>query len=151
MEYTLQDYRLSLIDEPLPRDCIAFEKASRHFRHETLKPVLNDAMDELKKIDIQAASENNQLLVRALMLVSQSLTSALDIINKDETLTSTADAVLVVQAAIETGWIISCEHNGDALLEDAKTVDETQPAWLVPWVSRNILSEYVKAMQIPKA
>jgi len=105
MEYTLQEYRLVLIDDPLPRDCVAFEKASRSFRHENLKPVLNDAMDELKKIDIQAASDNNQLLVKTLMLVAQSLTSALEIINNDETLTSTADAVLVVKSAIQTGWI----------------------------------------------
>lgn len=150
MKFSIKEYTLELIDDPKPRHVIAFEKSARYFRNEQAKPLLNDAMAELKKIDIASAADDNKRLVNAFMLISTSLQGALEIINNNEALTSTADDVLAVKASIQSGWIVSCRNGKGEVFPDLESVDDIGPPWLVSWIARTVMKQYVEVMTIPK-
>lgn len=145
MQIRRGEYIIETIDEPLPKHIIAFEREVRRHKSASLKHLIEDAGDALK-MDFAAASQD--AIVQGVILASRKLNEALRALAEAETLTATADDVVIVKSAVASGWIIACLHNGAIVPLD--NVDELSPAWLVAWIARVITEQYANALTIPK-
>jgi hypothetical protein len=139
MEYTLKDFTLVLIDEPLQEHVVAWEKAARALRNEDAKPLLNNLMTALNDTTVTAPLPK---LIGTLQVVSDNLKAAIKIIDDNETVTVSSRRGEMVKAAITAGWIISPELTPEA-------VDKMKP-WLVTWIAGQVAALYNEATDIPK-
>lgn len=140
MKHKIKDFEIEIIDEPKQRHIVAWEKVSRQLRNEDAKPALNAAFEELRKINV---TENRpSVLIAAYHSISKSLALAIEVINSNETLTTSSNHGVIVKAAIKSGWILSPE------LTDEQ-IDE-MPAWQVTWIAERIGELYLTSTTIPK-
>lgn len=154
MQHEFKGYRLTLIDEPLQSHVVGWEQASRAMKNEDAKPVLNEIMAELRKVNV---TDRTPSLLPVFQLVFQGLEQALTIINNNETLTLSSNRGVMVKAAIKAGWIVSLEEipdkDGESPVQIMKTVEEVDqisPPWLVSWVAEQVGTLYLEAVTIPK-
>lgn len=140
MKRKINDFEIEIIEEPKQRHIVAWEKISRQLRNEDAKPALNTAFDELKKINV---TENRpSVLIAAYHSISKSLALAIEVINSNETLTTSSNHGVIVKAAVKSGWILTPE------LTDEQ-IDE-MPAWQVTWIAEQVGKLYLEATSIPK-
>lgn len=147
MIFELRGYRLELVDEPLVRHCIAFERAARAAKGRTITPQLKDALEIAQSV---SPADNDALgaALTALNRIAASLREAIEIATNAETLTASADDAAIVRAAVASGWVISCKYEeSDVPLDNP---DNISPPWLCGWIARRVMEQYVEAVTIPK-
>lgn len=140
MKYTIQDFTLELIDEPVQKHVVKWEKTSRKLRNEDAKPELSKAIDAIKRLSI--TESDPEKFVSAYRTIAAALEKAFDVLNNNEVLTVSANHGVIVKAAMESGWIISPEMTADE-------IDEL-PAWKVTWMAEKVGELYLAVTQVPK-
>lgn len=147
MKYTIQDYELELIDEPLQSHVVAWERASRAMKSEDAKPMLAEMQAAFKQVDISNLDLKHML--EAFIKASTLLKRAIQIIEQNETLTTTANHGVFLKAALESGWVVSFTKGDVAILKTPDEVDHAKP-WLITWAAERIATLYLEATTIPK-
>lgn len=139
MEHEKQGYKFTLIDEPLQRHVIAWERALRAMKTEDAKPVLTNAIATLNNLSV---ADNNSSLLQAFQIVAGSLTEVLNILNDNETVTLNANRSFIVKAAIKAEWLLN-----------SVTVEQVDdlPSWVVQWMAESVAYVYNRSQEIPKA
>ena len=140
MKYKIQDFTLELIDEPVQKHVVKWEKTSRKLRNEDAKPELSKAIDAIKRLSI--TESDPEKFVSADRTIAAALEKAFDVLNNNEVLTVSANHGVIVKAAMESGWIISPEMTADE-------IDEL-PAWKVTWMAEKVGELYLAVTQVPK-
>lgn len=140
MKYTIRDFELELIDEPMQQHVVAWEQAARALKGADAKPHLANIMTALESVKIVNADQ--AALVNVLMLVSGAIKQVTAILDENETLTLSSNRGMMVKAAIQAGWLLS-----PAL--EPKDVDSLKP-WLVAWIAEKVSALYLGAVEIPK-
>lgn len=140
MKHTVKDFTLELIDEPLQRHCVAWERAVRKEKNQDIKPLLANVMAQLNLVRV--TETNMQSMIGLFQLIADSISTAMKIMEENESVTLSADYGIMVRAAISSGWVVSPE-----LKEE--NVDEMKP-WLVKWIARKIGDLYEEVNSIPK-
>lgn len=140
MKYKIQDFTLELIDEPVQKHVVKWEKTSRKLRNEDAKPELSKAIDAIKRLSI--TESDPEKFVYAYRTIAAALEKAFDVLNNNEVLTVSANHGVIVKAAMESGWIISPEMTADE-------IDEL-PAWKVTWMAEKVGELYLAVTQVPK-
>lgn len=140
MKYEIQDFALELIDEPVQRHVVNWEKTSRKLRNEDAKPELNKAFDAIKRLSITESDPDK--FVAAYRTIAAALEKAIEVLNNNEVLTVSANHGVIVKAAMDAGWVIS-----PVLTDDE--VDEL-PAWKVTWIAEKVGELYLSVTQVPK-
>lgn len=147
MKYSIQDYELELIDEPLQGHVVAWEKASRSLKSEDAKPLLNALQTTFSQVDV--SNLNLQNMLNTFVEAATLLARAIKILEDNETLTSTANHGVMFKAALQAGWVISCTKAGQPILKTTAEVDAFKP-WFVTWAANHIARLYLEATDIPK-
>jgi len=140
MKYEIQDFTLELIDEPVQKHVVRWEKTSRKLRNEDAKPELNKAFDAIKRLSITESDPDK--FVSAYRTIATALEKAIEVLNNNEVLTVSANHGVIVKAAMDAGWVIS-----PVLTDDE--VDEL-PAWKVTWIAEKVGELYLSVTQVPK-
>lgn len=140
MKYEIQDFALELIDEPVQRHVVNWEKTSRKLRNEDAKPELNKAFDAIKRLSITESDPDK--FVSAYRTIAAALEKAIEVLNNNEVLTVSANHGVIVKAAMGAGWVVS-----PVLTDDE--VDEL-PAWKVTWIAEKVGELYLSVTQVPK-
>lgn len=147
MKHAIQDYELELIDEPLQSHVVAWEKASRALKSEDAKPILAEMDDAFGEVDI--ANFDIKVMLEAFIKASTLLKRAIQIIETNETLTTTANHGVFLKAALQAGWVVSFKKAGQAIFLSPDEVDHARP-WLTKWSAEHIAQLYLEATTIPK-
>lgn len=145
MILTRNKYSISVIDEPLPKHIIAFEREVRKIKSESARHLLEDASSTLA---IDFSSADLDALAHGIIVAARKVRDALDELKNAESLTATADDLIIVRSAYQSGWLQWCKREDENLALDAP--EDLSPAWLIPWMARTISEQYVAAMTIPK-
>ena len=140
MQYTLKDFTLQLIDEPLQSHVVAWEQAARSLRNDDAKPVINNIMAELRLVNV--AHVDTSQLIGVFQKIFQAMDTALKIINDNETVTLSSNRGVIVKAAVRAGWVISPPLEPDDI--------DNLPPWRVQWIAEQISDLYRDATTIPK-
>ena len=147
MKYTIKDYELELIDEPLQSHVVAWERATRALKTEDAKPILHDIQAAFKRVDITKVDPND--FMGAFITASKLLNQAIKILDDNETLTSTSNSGIMVKAALQAKWILSFTKAGESILQSSDDVNNAKP-WLISWTATQIGSVYLEAVTVPK-
>jgi hypothetical protein len=147
MQHTIQDYELVLIDDPLQSHVVAWEKASRALKSEDAKPMLADMQAAFSTVDVSNLDLRNML--EAFIKASTLLKRAIQILEQNETLTTTANHGVFLKAALEAGWVVSFTKANVPILKTPEEVDYAKP-WLIHWAAECIAQLYLEATTIPK-
>jgi len=140
MKYTIRDFELELIDEPMQENVVAWERAARALKSEDAKPHLANIMTALEKVTVTNA--DIPALINVFTLVSAAIKQVTTILDENETLTMSSNRGMMVKAAIQSGWILSP-------VLSISDVDTLRP-WLVAWIAEKVSALYLGAVEIPK-
>lgn len=139
MRYVKGDFELVLIDEPLQKHVVAWERAENSLKTQEVKPRLLSMLASLKQTSV---ADKAGKLTSTLTAVVEDLSEALNIIETNATETISTRCDVIVKAALHSGWIVSPE------LTDEQ-IDNMKP-WLVQWIAGEIVTLYNEATSIPK-
>lgn len=140
MKHTLRDFTFELIDEPVQKHIVAWEKAARRMRNEDAKPELNKAFEAIKRLSITESDPG--VFVTAYRTIAAALEKAIEVLNNNEVLTVSANHGAMVKAALESGWVVS----------PVMSVEEVDnlPPWKVTWMAERVSELYLEATRVPK-
>lgn len=147
MKHSFKGYELELIDEPLQGHVVAWEKAVRALKSEDAKPILNELQETFHSVD--AANFDVKVMLGNFMTAAKLLKEALEILEKNETLTVTANHGVMVKGAIAGGWVLAFTKDGAPIAPKPEDVDQL-PSWLVTWAATQVALLYNEATTIPK-
>lgn len=139
MKHVKDNFELVLIDEPLQKHVVAWERAENSLKTQTIKPHLLSMFAALKQTGV---ADHASQLTATLTAVVDDLSEALRIIETNATDTISTRCDVIVKAAVQAGWVVSPE------LTDEQ-VDDMKP-WLVQWIAGEIIKLYNEATSIPK-
>lgn len=138
MEFEKQGYKFSLIDDPLQKHVIAWEKALRAFRSEEPKEMLAEVVKSLA--GIQVTERGTDVLYSTLQTIARMISESLKLLEDNEVATLNSHRSLLVKAAAKAGWFMSGEP---------ADVDEL-PSWVVKWMAGEIAGLYNRTQEVPK-
>ncbi len=148
MQYTIKDYTLELIDEPLQRHCVGYESAAVSMKNEDAKPKLLTLLSQLQ--NVRVTDTNTNALMALFNIVSETINAVIHIMEQGETMTVSADYGIVVKAAWQTGWILKLSMSeAENVIRSAEDIDN-MPPWLVKWIARHVSHLYQEVNEIPK-
>lgn len=139
MKYSIRDFEVELIDEPLQEHVVAWERAARALKSDDAKPYLRDIAQALEGAKVTTALP---ALLGILQVVAQGLSEAIKILDDNESLTLSSNRGMMVKAAVSAGWIISPVFT-------VAEIDKMSP-WKVAWLAGKIAELYQGATEIPK-
>lgn len=139
MKHVKGGFELVLIDEPLQKHVVAWERAENSLKVQTIKPRLLSMLASLKQTSV---ADSAGKLASTLTAVVEDISEALNIIETNATETISTRCDVIVKAALHSGWIVSPE------LSDEQ-IDNMRP-WLVQWIAGEIITLYNEATSIPK-
>ena len=148
MDFEKSGYRFSLIDEPLQKHVVAWERARVDMQNDEPKDILQGVVMTLNSIKVTERSID--VLFLFLNNISKSITAALEVIRANQSMTVSSDRSQTLEAALRSGWVTSLTE-----LQDSKWVDilerpvEDFKPWLVTWMSKEIAGLYNRTQYIP--
>lgn len=137
--HELKGYKLVLIQEPTQAHVVAWERASRALKNQEAKPLLTRMMAEMNKVKVDSDAG---FVMNVFRICFETLSDVIKVLDQNETLTLSANAGVMVKAAIMSKWIV---------VPDLKVehVDKMKP-WLVHWIAEKVGSLYLEVTTIPK-
>jgi hypothetical protein len=138
MDFEKSGYKFSLIDDPLQKHVVAWEKALRSMRSEEPKEMLADVVKELASIRITDGSMD--VLFSVLQRVANLISETLKLLQENETATLNSHRSMLVKAACKSNWFTAGEPDN---------VDEL-PSWVVQWMATEIAGLYNRTQVVPK-
>lgn len=137
MDLERQDYKFSLLDEPLQKHVVAWERAMRDMRNEEPQQILQNVVMTLNSIKV--TDRGVDVLYTTLQTIARNITDALQIIKQNESATLNSHRSEIVKAAIKSEWLtgMTCEE-----------VDES-PSWVIQWVAGEVAGLYNRTQEVP--
>lgn len=154
MDFEKQGYKFSLLDEPLQKHVVAWERARVDMQNDGAKDILQSVVTTLNSIKITERSAD--VLLMTLQSISKNISAALQVIRENQSMTVSSDRSEVVEASIRSGWITSLAElqtvDDKPVWIDIlnKDVGELKP-WLVQWIAAEVAGLYNRSQKIPNA
>lgn len=137
MDFEKQGYKFSLLDEPLQKHVVAWERAMRDQRNEEPQAILAEVVRTLSSIRV--TDRGADILYSTLQLIARNITEALNVIKANESATLNSHRSEILKAAIKSEWLTGYT---------VEQVDEL-PSWVVQWASSEVAGLYNRTQVIP--
>jgi hypothetical protein len=147
MQHKVKDFILELIDEPLQRHCVGYESAAVSMKNDEAKPKLMTLLSQLHSIRVTETNAN--ALIALFNIISDTVNAVIEILERGEAMTVSADYGIVVKAAWKTGWITKLSMTeAENVIRSAEDIDN-MPPWLVKWIARHVTALYEEVNTVP--